>query len=143
MSGFEIAGVVLGTLPLLVNSAVSVKNGLVKTKSWWRFETTFATFIARLRKEEIAYRQVIKRLLGPTGIPDNQLKRLLEGAETSLWNETKTCEALETRLDVEERSWFHEQLEEMCDIIQMLHDLLPQEHVSALLISRGIVLIRK
>lgn len=80
MSGFEIAGIILGAFLLLVNSARYVRTGLENSKSWWLFETTFADFVSKVETQEIAYCQVLKQLAGLLDITDEEYEGLWKGS---------------------------------------------------------------
>lgn len=129
MSGFEVAGVILGSLPLLVNSAQSVKKLLKHTKDWWQFEEVFETFISRLREETVLYCLLLKRLLGQTSISDKDYNRLLDGTEASHWIQPHIQKALGEQFDAQERLLIQEKLEKLYEDVQRIHKLLPHEQV--------------
>ncbi|CCF44936.1 hypothetical protein CH063_14177 [Colletotrichum higginsianum] len=80
MSGFEIAGVVLGAFPILCGTAKNLGTMFKKTKWWWQFETSFENFVSTIATQEIAYIQVLERLLGPLDVTeaDSDKDRLLK-----------------------------------------------------------------
>ncbi|KAK7418604.1 hypothetical protein QQZ08_011188 [Neonectria magnoliae] len=45
MSGFEVAGIVLGAFPILVESCEDLRSAFRSLKSWWRFENDFDNFV--------------------------------------------------------------------------------------------------
>lgn len=124
MSGFEIAGVVLGTFPLLCDSAKEVASFLRKTKSWWQFETTFETFVSTLSTQEAAYTLVLKRLLDPMDISDSEYLSLLRSPQCDLWHELHVQDGLRQRLSSEYR-WFMWNLADLNQAVLGLQELLP------------------
>ena len=130
MSGFEIAGIILGAFPLLVNSARYVRTGLENSKSWWLFETTFADFVSKVETQEIAYCQVLKQLAGPLDITDEEYEGLWKGANPALWGQLHIQEALRGRLDEKERVGFMQNMSEMNQAMAALQQLLPLDKVS-------------
>ncbi|KAH0423238.1 hypothetical protein CcaCcLH18_12323 [Colletotrichum camelliae] len=124
MSGFEIAGIVLGSFPLLCDSAKEVAGFLRKTKSWWQFETTFETFISSLTTQEAAYTLVLKRLLDPLDISDSEYLSLLRSPQCDLWHEFHVQDELRQRLSSEYR-WFMWNLTDLNQAVLGLQELLP------------------
>lgn len=47
MSGFEIAGVVLGAFPIVMSGLERYRKAFEPLKSWWKFQRTFEVFILR------------------------------------------------------------------------------------------------
>lgn len=70
MSGFEIAGIVLGAFLLLFDSCKDLRSAFRSLKSWWRFETDFDNFVAAIQREQIAFSQNLEILIDPLDLPD-------------------------------------------------------------------------
>ncbi|EQB57940.1 hypothetical protein CGLO_01873 [Colletotrichum gloeosporioides Cg-14] len=124
MSGFEIAGVVLGSFPLLCDSAKEIAGFLRKAKSWWQFETTFETFVSTLTTQEASYTLVLKRLLDPLDISDSEYNSLLRSPQCDLWHELHVQDGLRQRLSSEYR-WFMWSLTDLNQAVLDLQELLP------------------
>ncbi|KAF5487857.1 hypothetical protein CGCF413_v012721 [Colletotrichum fructicola] len=124
MSGFEIAGVVLGSLPLLCDTAKEVAGFLRKTRSWWQFETTFENFVSNLSTQEAAYTLVLRRVLDPLDISDSEFAGLLGNPQCKLWHEIHVQDALRQRLSSEYR-WFMWNLFDLNQAVLDLQELLP------------------
>ncbi|KAF9869510.1 hypothetical protein CkaCkLH20_12995 [Colletotrichum karsti] len=124
MSGFEIAGLVLGTFPILCDAAKDLSGVLKKARSWWRFEATFEAFSSAIETQEVAYTQVLKRLLDPLVIPDDEYDSLLRDPMSPLWYETRIQEGLRQRLSSEHR-YFMRNLSDLNEAILELQKLLP------------------
>ncbi|KAH7317137.1 hypothetical protein B0I35DRAFT_434620 [Stachybotrys elegans] len=125
MSGFEIAGLALGAFPILGGVAKDSKSVLEKARSWWTFETTFSNFIADLATQEIAYRQVLKRLAEPLPLSDIEYDKLISDPNSTLWNDAHIQQSLRQRLPGTEYQWFMENLKDIYHSIVDLQKLLP------------------
>lgn len=129
MSGFEIAGVVLGSLPVLFNSALVVQKGLQNTIDWIRFNRKFEDFVTRVEIEEISYRQVLKLLLDKTPIPQHEFNVLISNSRSDLWKDAYIIKAIESRFDEAEKAFVRRQLASLSYAVQGLQDLLPSNLV--------------
>ncbi|WYZ39074.1 hypothetical protein EsH8_III_000988 [Colletotrichum jinshuiense] len=129
MSGFEIAGIVLGAFPILYDTAKDLGTVLKKTKSWWQFETSFENFVSAIATQEIAYTQVLKRLLDPLDITDDEYESLLRDPRSGLWYEHHIQGELRQRLPQNEYTWFMWNLSELNEALTGLQRLLPLNKV--------------
>ncbi|EFQ26817.1 hypothetical protein CGRA01v4_08913 [Colletotrichum graminicola] len=125
MSGFEIAGVVLGAFPILCDTAKDLGTVFKKTKSWWQFETSFENFVSTIATQEIAYIQVLERLLDPLDITDGEYDGLLRNPRSTLWHEPHIQEELRHCLPQNKFPWFMWNLSELNTAIEGLQNLLP------------------
>ncbi|KAK2030309.1 hypothetical protein LX32DRAFT_662671 [Colletotrichum zoysiae] len=125
MSGFEIAGVVLGAFPILCHAAKESRTVFKKTKSWWRFQTSFEEFVSTIATQEIAYVQVLKGLFRSLEITDGEYHALIKDPGSTLWHESHIQEKLRYRLSDNEFPWFMSKLSELNEAIKRLHNLLP------------------
>ncbi|KAH6879457.1 hypothetical protein B0T10DRAFT_532214 [Thelonectria olida] len=117
MSGFGVAGLVLGAFPI--------------AKSWWQFETTFETFISAIGAQEIAYTQVLKRLLDPLDISDCEYESLLKDPKSALWNECHIREGIRQQLSETEYHWVMRSLVDLNEATRELQTLLPINKVNS------------
>ncbi|KAK1986722.1 hypothetical protein LZ30DRAFT_647255 [Colletotrichum cereale] len=129
MSGFEIAGVVLGAFPILCDTAKNLGTVFKKTKSWWQFETSFENFVSTIATQEIAYIQVLERLFDPLDITVEERKSLLGDPRSSLWHEQHIQEDLRHCLPQNKFPWFMLNLSELNKAIEGLQNLLPVDKV--------------
>lgn len=127
MSGFEIAGLVLGAFPIVCGTAKEVGLTLAKAKDWWQFQRAFESFVSALSTQEIAYIQVLKRLLEPLDISDQEYNSLLKNPD--LWNRSHIQDGLRQRLSDTEHYWVTERLSDLEQTILAIQDLLPDERV--------------
>jgi hypothetical protein len=78
MSGIEIVGLILGSLPLLISVGEHYREGFEPLKKWKRFRKDFIGFIDRLDIERQLYQQMLRRLLLSAGVPLYQLQFFMD-----------------------------------------------------------------
>ncbi|KAF5236561.1 hypothetical protein FAUST_6475 [Fusarium austroamericanum] len=128
MSGFEIAGVVLGLFPIVCDAAKDLRGVAKDAQSWWQFQTSFDDFIARLYTERVYFDQAIVALLDPLQELSNQdLEALRYNTNPSLWHDLRIQAMLANRIDPSHLSWFMRQLKDIIDALKELRDMLPFE----------------
>lgn len=130
MSGFEIAGLVLGAFPIVCSAAKQLKPVFENTKSWWKFETSFEIFTAAITTQEIAYRQVLRRLVEPLDITEKEYESLISDPNASLWHESHVQQGLQQRLQGDEYHWFMSNMVDLKTAVLELQKLLPLNQVS-------------
>ncbi|KAJ4205896.1 hypothetical protein NW759_014373 [Fusarium solani] len=84
MSGFEIAGIVLGGFPILYEAAKTAKSRYKDLKWWWRFETEFEDFISVVDREFISFSLNQEILLSPLDILNSERDILQNDPDTLL-----------------------------------------------------------
>jgi len=127
MSGFEIAGVVLGAFPILLNVLECYQEGCEPLKEFWSFDRTFINFIDDLRHERMLYERTIKQLLEPLGMEEEERKALFISPEE--WGDDKLKDALAKRLGAE-HDRFLRHIVRMDEIMSSFRKLLKTEDVS-------------
>ncbi|CAP70241.1 uncharacterized protein PODANS_3_3260 [Podospora anserina S mat+] len=98
MSGLEVAGVVLGTFPLIIDGGKLVRGYLQMTKFWWKFSSQFPDFISAVEDELIAFRQNVELLLRPLALDAATESDLLNNAHSRGWHDSKLRSMLKARL---------------------------------------------
>ncbi|KAF2638986.1 hypothetical protein P280DRAFT_403639 [Massarina eburnea CBS 473.64] len=96
MSGVEVAGLVLGCLPLLIQGIESYNDGLDPLKSFMRWEKELPALIRKLRNQHVHYAQTIRILLEPI-TTEFQLADMLSGSG-QLWKDRDMEVKLQGRL---------------------------------------------
>ena len=66
MSGFEVAGVVLGSLPLIISALEHYAEGIATAKRFWRYKTELRSLILQVNTEQGIFINTLEQLL--TGI---------------------------------------------------------------------------
>lgn len=99
MSGIEVAGLVLGCLPLIIQGIESYNEGLDPIKSFMRWERELPQFIRKLRNQHVHYAQSIRLLLEPI-TSEAELSEMLAdpAASKQLWKSPDMMYKLQERL---------------------------------------------
>jgi hypothetical protein len=124
MSGFEIAGVVLGVFPILQDAAKGLHSVFVHAETWWRFETEFEALISTIETEHIKYSQNLDILLGELDIPEEDRSRLQNDPTCTFWYDIRIQAQLRQRIQDRYYDWFTRQLQLMNTALNSLHELL-------------------
>ena len=128
MSGIEIAGLVLGSFPILLNCLDYYREGFEPLEEWWDFRTSFIAFIDDIRHQMMRYNGNMVRLLDPIITDSNSLNFLLMDAYDPRWTDGSLDSLLEHRL-AGEHGRFIRVIERMDEIMQSLKKLLQVENV--------------
>jgi hypothetical protein len=117
MSGIEVAGLVLGCLPLLIQGATSFEvpdsgmaanktaagiesynEGLDPIKSFVRWERELPQFIRKLRNQHVHYAQTIRILFEPITSDVELADMMANPGSAELWKGTVMADRLRERL---------------------------------------------
>jgi hypothetical protein len=63
MSGIEVAGIVLGAIPLVISGLEHYSEGAQTIRSMWDYPKEFATLSRRLRVENETFRNTMELIL--------------------------------------------------------------------------------
>ncbi|KAM5349249.1 hypothetical protein ACJ41O_005756 [Fusarium nematophilum] len=124
MSGFEIAGLVLGVFPLVQETAKGLRNVFADVQTWWRFETEFEAFVSAMETEHIKYSQNLEILLGELEIPEDDRNSLQNDPTCTLWYDLRIRAQLRQRIQDRYYDWFMRQLRDMNAALNSLHGIL-------------------
>jgi hypothetical protein len=87
MAGVEVAGLVLGSFPIILNCLDYYREGMEPLEEWWSFRTHFIEFVDGIRHQMMRYNENMTRLLDPI-IPDNKsLATLIGNPADPRWND--------------------------------------------------------
>ena len=98
MSGFEIAGVVLGSLPLIISAMehyAGIKDTFGRVR---RYQVELGRIKQDLDAESLIFRDILEHVLYGLVAPD-QYEELLNNPSSGLWQDLALNEALKQRLD--------------------------------------------
>ncbi len=98
MSGIEIAGLVLGSFPILLNCLDYYREGFEPLEEWWSFRTSFIAFIDDIRHQMMRYHGNMTRLLDPIVTDNESLTTLVGDAKDPRWSDGSLTRPLEQRL---------------------------------------------
>ncbi|RSM07312.1 hypothetical protein CDV31_008677 [Fusarium ambrosium] len=125
MSGFEIAGIVLGGFPILIEAAQPLSRYFQGAERWWHFKRDFMTLISTIEDESIAYSQNLELLLTPVDIDPEVKASLQEDSGSRLWYDPEIQAKLRGRIKIQYMSWFLRQLIEMRETLSEILGMLP------------------
>ncbi|KAJ3544772.1 hypothetical protein NM208_g2881 [Fusarium decemcellulare] len=97
MSGFEIAGVVLGSIPLVVSTLENYKNGLRTIQRYRRYDREIQSLIRNLETERVKLQNLCEKLLDGL-VPPSRIDAMVENPGGDLWSEEETQKKIRARL---------------------------------------------
>ncbi|KAK1515138.1 uncharacterized protein CCOS01_13331 [Colletotrichum costaricense] len=116
MSGFEIAGAVLGGFPILLNCIDYYRGALEPMDNWWHFRKYLIEFVDDIRHQNMRYHDNLIRLLDPI-IPDNEsLVNLIRDPTDFRWKDGSLEDHLKDR--------FPSELDRFLRTIERMHDVM-------------------
>ncbi|KAH9860258.1 hypothetical protein IAQ61_012043 [Plenodomus lingam] len=132
MSGVEVAGLVLGCLPLIIQGIESYNEGLDPIKSFMRWEQQLPQFIRKLRTQHVHYALSIRYLLEPI-TSEVELDEMLAdpGSSQQLWKSKEMALRLQDRLQ-ESYQAYHNTITDIERITKLIASKLDLERATEL-----------
>jgi hypothetical protein len=97
MSGFEVAGIVLGSIPIVVSALQCYMNGLGTLQNFRSYKRTLKSLILTLKTEHVNLQNICEKLL--TGIaPQTRIEEMIRDPFGDLWREEEILNKLRLRL---------------------------------------------
>ena len=97
MSGFEVAGVVLGSLPLIISALEHYAEGIATAKRFWRYKTELRSLILQVNTERGIFINTLEQLL--TGIVRvDHMTDFLANPGGDAWRDLEVDSKLKERL---------------------------------------------
>ncbi|KAK1836524.1 hypothetical protein QBC39DRAFT_272703 [Podospora conica] len=97
MSGFEIAGVVLGGVPIIVSALKLYVEGARTIQAWRRYAREVKSLIRSLETEQAKLQNVCERLLVNI-VPETKIEDMINDPFGPLWREVATAKKIHARL---------------------------------------------
>jgi hypothetical protein len=97
MSGFEVAGIVLGAFPIALEGFRGLRSYLQFAKIWWEYEAELEDFIYSLENESMSYSQNLEILLAPLALSEVREQALMQG-DLKSWNDPAFRHELKHRI---------------------------------------------
>ncbi|CAM1501434.1 Fc.00g034180.m01.CDS01 [Cosmosporella sp. VM-42] len=122
MSGFEIAGAVLGSIPLLISTLEYYKNGLRTIQRWRKYDKELQSLIRNLETERVKLQNICEKLLDGL-VPPSRIDAMVENPLGDLWMEEEAQKKIRARLW---RSWgvFERTLRDIQTAIEEMNERL-------------------
>lgn len=124
MSGFEVAGIVLGLIPMVIKATTSYADGLSTLQRWRKYDREIQSLNRNLETERARLKNVCEKLLLGL-VPHSQIESMIDDEGGSLWREDAIQKKMKSRLwecfDVFEANIVHvrEALDEINRKIEM------------------------
>ncbi|EXK32747.1 hypothetical protein FOMG_11605 [Fusarium oxysporum f. sp. melonis 26406] len=97
MSGFEVAGIVLGSIPIVVSALQCYMNGLGTLQNFRSYKRILKSLILTLKTEHVNLQNIYEKLL--TGIaPQTRIEEMIRDPFGHLWREEEIFNKLRLRL---------------------------------------------
>jgi len=97
MSGFEVTGIVLGSIPLMISTLEHYKNGISVIQRYRRYERELQRLIRNLETEKVKLQNLCEKLLDGI-VPPSRIDDMVENPGGDLWVKGETQKAIRTRL---------------------------------------------
>ena len=97
MSGVEIAGFVLASVPLMISALEHYVDGVDTITRWWKYKAELTSFANILCAESTRFLLTCERLLRDL-VPEESLGLLMADPSCSLWKDPQLEEKLRMRL---------------------------------------------
>ena len=101
MSGIEIAGLVLGSFPIILSCLEYYREGFEPLEEWWSFRTRFIAFVDDINHQMMRYNGNMTRLLDPIIADNDSLTSLVQNAKDPRWTDGSLTHLLKQHLTSE------------------------------------------
>ncbi|KAF7868714.1 uncharacterized protein EAF02_009450 [Botrytis sinoallii] len=98
MSGFEIAGIVLGGFPILIIAVESFDETFKRVTIWRQFRICFLQFIDAIDVEEQLFNELLRRFLLSVDVPRDEVHLFLEDRSYEGWHREELIAIFHLRL---------------------------------------------
>ncbi|KAH9900378.1 hypothetical protein F4778DRAFT_138768 [Xylariomycetidae sp. FL2044] len=122
MSGLEVVGVVLGTLPLIISALEHYQGGLNKVTTWRSYTKVLQNVSIRLQTEQSLLQNNCEILVGSV-VPSNQVEDMMADPFGKLWQDDAIQKQLRLKLH-SSLPIFEKNVEQMKSIIDILNEEL-------------------
>ncbi|KAF5020851.1 hypothetical protein F66182_7106 [Fusarium sp. NRRL 66182] len=106
MSGFEIAGIVLGSLPLLISAAEHYQSGLDPAIAFFKWKDELKKALRELWLQHSSFQLTLRNILKEVASPSETDEMLLD-FQHELWRSSELAERLEHRLNAAYRVYIY------------------------------------
>ena len=123
MSGVEIAGFVLGAIPLMISSLEHYRETAEVLEGWWKIKSEWRKCKNNLNYHKVAFEENLEELLLPLIADEDKLKLLLECPGGPEWKDPALEDMLKERMP-KTYSAYLETIQEMREVVKGLNDAL-------------------
>ncbi len=97
MSGFEVAGIVLGSIPLVISALEHAGEGISTIKRWLKYKRELESLIRYLRTERLKLQDVCEKLLIGL-VPTSEIEAMINDPQGELWLREEVEKKVRARL---------------------------------------------
>ncbi|KAK1776283.1 hypothetical protein QBC45DRAFT_419685 [Copromyces sp. CBS 386.78] len=115
MSGIEVAGLIIGIIPLLVTTIDQCQQGYEFLDEWIHFRREFSEFSETVRCQRLLLKQLIRRTLVSVTESEETSARMLGNPGCDDWRDPAITEKLKNKLPGDE------EYETYCKLLQSIH----------------------
>ncbi|KAJ3493128.1 hypothetical protein NLG97_g4933 [Lecanicillium saksenae] len=112
MSGFELAGIVLGTIPLLISALEHYHDGMFTIRRWRQYQRERQNLVRILKVDQVRLRNVCAKLLRGA-VPAHLMEHMIRHPFGREWDDAKVHTILRARLH-DSIDLFQETIDEIC-----------------------------
>jgi hypothetical protein len=113
MSGLEVVGVVLGSIPLIISALEHYRDGVSTIQRWRRYERERQSLVRSLKTERVKMHNICEKLLVGLVSP-SQVQAMIQSPFGTLWQEDAVKRKIRARLG-DSIEVFESNVEEMRD----------------------------
>ncbi|RSL66724.1 hypothetical protein CEP54_003556 [Fusarium duplospermum] len=135
MSGFEIAGIVLGTIPLVISALEKYGAGLSTLQRFRKYKRELQSLIRNLETERIKLENVCEKLLIGL-VPYSRIEAFTNNSMGDLWREEEPLRKIQVRLGKSFKS-FEATISHLKTTIDEMADVW-EESYTAIIIVHGV-----
>ncbi|KAL5313882.1 hypothetical protein ACEPPN_018305 [Leptodophora sp. 'Broadleaf-Isolate-01'] len=123
MSGVEIAGFVLASLPLMISALEHYRETAEVLEGWWKIKREYIKCMRNLKYHKVAFEENLEELLLPLIADESKLQELLKDPGGPSWQD-RTLEAMLKERMPKTYSSYLDTIETMKETIQDLEEAL-------------------
>ena len=97
MSGFEVAGIVLGSIPLLISALEHYDSGLSTIQRWRKHHRELQSLVRNLQTEEVKLQNICEKLL-VGAVPASEIEAMIDEPRGALWRRETVQAKIQARL---------------------------------------------
>ncbi|KAK8102086.1 hypothetical protein PG984_015232 [Apiospora sp. TS-2023a] len=128
MSGFEVAGLVLGAIPLALELLKHYEDAANRLNYWRKIQVEYLHCKGELELQALLFKKNLRRLLLPLDIGDTEIGTLLANPSDPAWKDPSVETRLEARLQDTYRHYL-EYVKRLEQTMKELKDLLAMDSV--------------
>ena len=98
MSGIEIAGLLLGSFPLLISALEHYRETAEVLEDWWQIKKEYKKCKNEIKVQELAFENNLERFLLPLVVDDDEIYSLIAEPGGSKWKNQALEDKLRSRL---------------------------------------------